>query len=225
MTSSPKTRGAATNVESPPYPTSATSTSAPTASAAPAPDMGSGWVMPSLLPLARRSKQGWFDPYKSDTSSFVEKIVVGIDGSNASRDALRWAVEDARARGAEVVALHAYEVPVPAPDAAPSAPVDLPALIGEVHDDAQQFVTKVVDEVVGNAVSVDVAPMAVEDAPARALLDASRDADLLVVGSHGHGLSGLLLGSVSLECAQHAACPVLIFRGSVQAERPTASND
>jgi nucleotide-binding universal stress UspA family protein len=146
----------------------------------------------------------------------MEKIVVGIDGSDASNDALRWAVEDARARGAEVVALHAYEVPEAAPDAVPAPPVDLPALIAEVHDDAQQFVTRVVDEVVGNSVSVDVAPIAVEDGPAKALLDASRDADLLVVGSHGHGLSGLFLGSVSLECAQHAACPVLIYRASVQ---------
>src|SRR6266540_4507582 len=146
----------------------------------------------------------------------MEKIVVGIDGSDASNDALRWAVEDARARGAEVVALHAYEVPEAAPDAVPAPPVDLPALIGEVHEDAQQFVTKVVDEVVGNAVSVDVAPIAVEDAPAKALLDASRDADLLVVGSHGHGLSGFFLGSVRLECAQHAACPVLIYRASAQ---------
>lgn len=141
------------------------------------------------------------------------KIVVGIDGSDASKDALRWAVEDARARGAELVALHAYEVPVPALDAGPATPVDLPGLVAEAHDDAQQFVAKVVDEVVGNVVSVDVAPIAVEDEPVRALLDASRDADLLVVGSHGHGLSGLLLGSVSLECAQHAACPVVIFRG------------
>jgi nucleotide-binding universal stress UspA family protein len=143
----------------------------------------------------------------------MEKIVVGIDGSDASKDALRWAVEDARARGAEVVALHAYEVPAPALDAAPATPVDLPGLVAEAHEDAQQFVTKVVDEVVGNVVSVDVAPIAVEDKPTKALVDASRDADLLVVGSHGHGLSGLLLGSVSLECAQHAACPVVIFRG------------
>jgi nucleotide-binding universal stress UspA family protein len=144
----------------------------------------------------------------------MEKIVVGIDGSDASKDALRWAVEDARVRGAEVVALHAYEVPVPAADVSPAAPVDLPALVAESHGRALQFVTDVVDEVVGNVMSVDVAPIAVEDAPAKALLDASRDADLLVVGSHGLGLSGLLLGSVSIECAQHAACPVLIHRGS-----------
>jgi nucleotide-binding universal stress UspA family protein len=143
----------------------------------------------------------------------MEKIVVGVDGSDASKNALRWAVEDARARGAEVVALHAYEAPVPVLDAAPATPVDLPGLVAEAHDDAQQFVTKVVAEVIGSVVSVDVAPIAVEDEPARALVDASRDADLLVVGSHGHGLSGLLLGSISLECAQHAACPVVIFRG------------
>jgi nucleotide-binding universal stress UspA family protein len=155
----------------------------------------------------------------------VEKIVVGVDGSDASKHALRWAVEDARARGAEVVALNAYEVPVPAPDAVPTSPVDLPALVADAHARAQQLAAKVVDEVVGSVVSVDVAPIAVEGAPAQALVDASRDADLLVVGSHGHGLSGLFLGSVSLECAQHAACPVVIFRGSGQDERPTASND
>jgi nucleotide-binding universal stress UspA family protein len=142
----------------------------------------------------------------------VEKIVVGIDGSDASKNALRWAVEDARARGAEVVALHAYEAQVQVLDATTATPVDLPGLSFEAQADAQQFVAKVVDEVIGSVVSVDVAPIAVEDEPARALVDASRDADLLVVGSHGHGLSGLLLGSVSLECAQHAACPVVIFR-------------
>jgi nucleotide-binding universal stress UspA family protein len=147
----------------------------------------------------------------------MEKIVVGIDGSEASKDALRWAVEDARARGAEVVALHAYEVPVPAPDAIPTAPVDLPALVVETHARALQLVTDLVDDVVGNAATVDVVPLAVEDAPARALLDAARDADLLVVGSHGLGVSGLFLGSVSLECAHHAACPVLIYRGSPSA--------
>jgi nucleotide-binding universal stress UspA family protein len=142
----------------------------------------------------------------------MEKIVVGIDGSDASKDALRWAVEDARARGAEVVALHAYEVPVPVLDAAPATPVDFSGLVAEALAGAQEFVTGVVDEVVGNSVTVGVAPIAVEDEPAKALLDASRDADLLVVGSHGHGLSGLFLGSVSLECAQHAACPVVIVR-------------
>ena len=55
--------------------------------------------------------------------------MVGIDGSDASKGALRWAVEDARARGAEVVALHAYEVVLPVTDAVPTAPVNLRATI------------------------------------------------------------------------------------------------
>jgi nucleotide-binding universal stress UspA family protein len=155
----------------------------------------------------------------------VQKIVVGIDGSDASKEALRWAVEDARARGAEVVALHAYDVELPTTDAVPTAPADLPRLTAEIYEEAQQAVSQVVEEVVGSSVSVDVAPIAVEDPPAKALLDAARDADLLVVGSHGHGLSSLFLGSVSLECVRHAACPVVVVRGSTQTERPTASND
>ena len=144
----------------------------------------------------------------------MEKIVVGIDGSEPSKDALRWAVEDARVRGAEVIALHAYEEPMPVLDAAPATPLDLPGLVTEFHEGALQFVTEIVDEVVGKAVTVNVAPITVEETPAKALLDAARDADLLVVGSHGHGLSGLLLGSVSLECAEHAECPVLIHRAA-----------
>ena len=143
----------------------------------------------------------------------MQKIVVGIDGSEASKGALRWAVEDARGRGAEVVALHAYEVDVGSTDAVPTAPIDLPGLVTELHEGAQRFVTEVVEEVVGNLTTVDVAPIAVEELPDKALIEASRDADLLVVGSHSAGVGPLLLGSVSLACAQHAACPVVIFRG------------
>jgi nucleotide-binding universal stress UspA family protein len=134
----------------------------------------------------------------------MQKIVVGIDGSEASRAALRWAVEDARGRGAEVVGLHAYEVEVPVADAAPSQPIDVPALVTELHEGAQQFVAEIVEEVVGKAAPVDVAPIAVEGTPLEALLDASRDADLLVVG----------YGLLSLECGRSAACPVLIYRES-----------
>jgi len=142
----------------------------------------------------------------------VKKIVVGVDGSDASKDALRWAVEDAKARGARVVALHAYDLAVPAPDAVPTAPIDLPALVTGIHEGALQFVTSVVEEVVGDDAVVEAT--AVEAPAVEALLDAARDADLLVVGSHGAGLAELLLGSVSLECVQHAPCPVLVHRRS-----------
>jgi nucleotide-binding universal stress UspA family protein len=135
----------------------------------------------------------------------MQKIVVGISGSDASKAALLWAIEDARARGAEVVALHSYDVEVPSPDAAPSAPIDIPALVTEIHEGAERFVAEFVQEAVGQPATVDVAPMAVEDETAlHALVEASRDADLVVVG----------YGLLSLELARSAACPVVIYRDS-----------
>jgi len=135
----------------------------------------------------------------------MQKIVVGVSGSEVSKAALRWAIEDARGRGAEVVALHAYDVEVPSPDATTVEPFDIPALVTEIHEGAQRFVAEVVEEVAGQHATVDVAPIAVEDETAlHALMEASRDADLLVVG---HGL-------ISLELARNAACPVVIYRDS-----------
>ena len=69
----------------------------------------------------------------------MQKIVVGVDGSKQSREALHWAVEEAGARGAAVVALHAYVVEPPAPDASPAPPFDLPALVTELHEGAVTF--------------------------------------------------------------------------------------
>lgn len=142
--------------------------------------------------------------------------MVGIDGSDSSTDALRWAVEEARLRGAELVALHAYEVPFVPPDVSPGPRVDVVELASEVHERALGLVTAVVERVVGNDSFVRVEPLAVEGlSPESVLIEASRDADLLVVGSRGQSeLAEILLGSVSQECAHHAACPVLIHRRS-----------
>lgn len=145
----------------------------------------------------------------------MQKIVVGVDGSEASRNALRWAVEEARLRGARVVALHAWEVPLAAPDVSPAPQLDVAGLVTDLHESAQQLVTSLVDAVVGGDSPVTVEPVAVEGPAASALLDAARDAELLVVGSRGHGgIKGLLLGSVSQECAQQAPCPVVIHHGA-----------
>jgi nucleotide-binding universal stress UspA family protein len=146
----------------------------------------------------------------------VKRIVVGIDGSDPSKEALRWAVEEARLRDAELVALHAYEVPFVSPDVSPAPRVDVVELAGDVHERALTFVTAIVEDVVGNDSSVQVQSLAVEGAsPESVLIEASRDADLLVVASRGHSeLAEVVLGSVSQECAHHAACPVLIHRHS-----------
>jgi nucleotide-binding universal stress UspA family protein len=143
----------------------------------------------------------------------VQKIIVGVDGSDSSRSALRWAVDEARLRGARIVALYAWEPPLSLPDATLVPEVDLVTVVTDSHEAALQLVTTVVEEVVGDDPDQTVTPVAVEGEAAPALIDAARNADLLVVGSRGlGGFRALLLGSVSQECAHHAPCPVLIHR-------------
>jgi nucleotide-binding universal stress UspA family protein len=150
----------------------------------------------------------------------MQEIVVGIDGSDASKQALRWAVEEARAHGARVTAVHAWESPPPVPDVAPMPAIDFVNVIPELRTAAEKLVTDVVEEVVGDDTSVTVELAAVEASPANALIDAAREADLVVVGSRGlGGFKALVLGSVSHQVAQHAPCPVVIHRARVNSVR------
>jgi nucleotide-binding universal stress UspA family protein len=151
----------------------------------------------------------------------VEGIIVGVDDSEVSKDALRWALEEGRIHGSPVVALHAWQPPtIPpgiefAPGGGAFPPTDLPALISEAEKTAKEFVERVVSDVAGEGPEVDVRAVAIEDAPATALVEAAKGADLLVVGSRGlGGFKELLLGSVSHQVAQHAPCPVVIYRRS-----------
>jgi nucleotide-binding universal stress UspA family protein len=148
----------------------------------------------------------------------VARIVVGVDGSDASKDALRWAVEEARFRKATVDAVYAWQVPIMPPDVGPSlAPsasaLEMTSLFPKLAESAQLLVDEVVKEVVGDQADVEVRPLPIEGPPANALLEAAQDADLLVVGSRGHGhFKGMLLGSTSLHVVQHAPCPVVVLR-------------
>jgi nucleotide-binding universal stress UspA family protein len=141
-------------------------------------------------------------------------IIVGVDGSDRSRDALRWAVDEAKLRQDRVLAVHAWEPPVlPSVDIppAPDPPVYLPELIAHVQEGAEALVERVVAEVAHDGVEVE--PTAIEGAAAAVLVEAAADADLLVVGSRGRGgLAGLLLGSISQQVVQHAPCPVVVHR-------------
>lgn len=138
----------------------------------------------------------------------MTSIVVGVDGSPGSRAALAWAIDEAELRQASVVALMAWDYlgqPHPVDGASFDPSFDA--------DDARRVVDALVDEVLGDRgrPSVEVERRAVLDLPARALLEASADADLLVVGRRGlGGFKGLLLGSVSQEVLAHAPCPVLV---------------
>lgn len=145
----------------------------------------------------------------------IKSIVVGVDRSDGSRAALRFALDEAKAHGAELTVIHAWEVAVPYMPIV-GAPVftigGLPELERGVAAASENVVDELVDAL-GDTGGVSVHRRTVRGNPATVLLDAATDADLLVVGSRGHGgFTGLLLGSVSGQCAHHARCPVAIVR-------------
>ena len=146
----------------------------------------------------------------------MNEIVVGVDGSEESRAALDWAVEEGRLRQAPVLAIHAWEVPmVPAPTGLVPPSVEVVGDLTELREDAASLVETMVREIAGDAADVEIRPLTVEDKPVRALLDAAErnDAQMIVVGSRGHGgFVSLLIGSTSDQVARHATCPVVIHR-------------
>jgi nucleotide-binding universal stress UspA family protein len=140
-------------------------------------------------------------------------IVVGIDGSDESKDALRWAVEEARIREATVRAVHAWSL---YPTLYPETGI-VASDVKELRVGVRQFVREFVADLVADSPDVDVDAVAIQGdgAPAQVLVEQAADAELLVVGSRGlGGFRELLLGSVSHQCVQHAPCPVVVIRGS-----------
>ncbi len=134
-------------------------------------------------------------------------VVVGVDGSEASRDALRWALGYARLAGASVHALTAWQYP-------PSY-AWAPAVIDQVdlEGDARRMLKETIEEVVTAHWDVVVQSEVVQGSPGQTLTKAAEHADVLVVGSRGHGaFAGMLLGSVSEHCVHHATCPVVVVR-------------
>ncbi|HET6949341.1 MAG TPA: universal stress protein [Acidimicrobiales bacterium] len=137
------------------------------------------------------------------------RVVVGVDGSEASATALRWALAEGAARGAVVEAVHSWEMPVVYGPVAGSFPFDTTAL----EQGAHELVDKMVDDAeAAVATPVEVERTVVPGGPASSLLDAAKGADLVVVGRRGLGGFGrLLLGSVSDHVARHAPCPVVVM--------------
>lgn len=139
------------------------------------------------------------------------RIVVGVDGSHGSRVALEWAIQEARVRASSVHIIVVWQYPQTTSASAWGLGMD-PSL------DFQQSVAAASAEAASQlglkaSAQEDVATTweAIEGNPARALLAASDDADLLVVGSRGHGaFVRALLGSVSHQVVAHAGCPVVV---------------
>ncbi len=150
----------------------------------------------------------------ASTSSFL--IVVGFDGSEHSRTALKWAMDEARQRDGQLRLITAWKKPAMAwypavleTAAGEIAAEESPELIaGTLQADALSSLAAVGVAATGQIVN--------SDSSASAILDAAKDADLVVVGSRGHGgFPGLHLGSVSTQVVNHAPCPVLVVRSKV----------
>ena len=135
------------------------------------------------------------------------RIVVGVDGSESSKKALRWAARIAATTGARIEAVMVWEfVSTYGWSALPPA--------APPPQELEERLDKIVTEVLGADRPDDIRLRVLEGGAAAALLVRSAGAQLLVVGSRGHGgFLGLLLGSVSAKVAEHATCPVLVVHG------------
>jgi nucleotide-binding universal stress UspA family protein len=141
-----------------------------------------------------------------------ETIVVGVDGSPSSQLALEWAVQEALLRKAQILAVHAWQFPAVGMTAYGGAA--LPVLsMNDLEKAEEALARRAIEEVMGDRIEPPAALVVRVGNPAAILLDVAKDADLLVVGSRGHGgFSGMLLGSVSNHVVHHASCPVVVIR-------------
>jgi nucleotide-binding universal stress UspA family protein len=147
-------------------------------------------------------------------ASGQELVVVGVDGSAESVAALAWAARYATASGARVRALLAWHYPGavggPPMEKAPEA----------IRGETEKQMQATLDDAVAKAVPGQTPGVETSIGyghPAQALIDASKEADLLVVGSRGHGAwTGMLVGSVSIHCVTGAFCPVVVVRSADQ---------
>ena len=137
-----------------------------------------------------------------ENNSTPAKILVGVDGSASSIEALRGAANIAKAMNAILQVVVTWEYPskfYPVPGWSP-------------EKEALELLSSSLSEAFGTDLPEGLQSAALDGPTAHVLIEQSKDADLLVLGSRGHGgFAGLLLGSVSTACAQHARCPVLIM--------------
>jgi nucleotide-binding universal stress UspA family protein len=144
-------------------------------------------------------------------------VVVGVDGSAGSSEALQWAIAEARLRQVPLRAIHAWtyaEPLIPPLIGYPYSAEDVESAIDERRQAAEGLLEQAT-EALAEAREIEIERVIGEGSAARVLIDAVGEDDLLVVGSRGHGgFSSLLLGSVSEQCAEHASCPVVIVRGT-----------
>ena len=145
------------------------------------------------------------------TTTTLRPIVVGVDGSQSSLAALRWGVRQAKLTGAPLDIVSAWEWPTSYLGwGTPPVPPDY-----DPADEARRQLDKAVSAVLTPGDAIEARQSVIEGHPAPVLEGLSKTADLVVVGSQGHGeFAGMLLGSVSQHCVTHCRCPVAVIRGT-----------
>jgi nucleotide-binding universal stress UspA family protein len=144
-------------------------------------------------------------------------IVVGVDGSPASMNALRWAVERARP-GATIRAVHVWGLPTMAALPGPLGTTSLP--LDALEENARTLLDAAIGAVVPDPAAASIEPVLREGPGAATLLEEAEGADLLVVGTRGvGGFRGLLVGSVADQVVKHATCPVVIVPAPQEEEQ------
>lgn len=139
-----------------------------------------------------------------------DRIVVGVDGSDCSLTALRWALAEGDLRHLPVHVVLSWSMP----PILGMAPVVLPSeseLEAGARAELDAIVKEHAENVQGRSADSPITSAVAEGSAALALIAAAEQASLLVVGTRGHGgFAGLLLGSVSQQCVAHASCPVVV---------------
>jgi nucleotide-binding universal stress UspA family protein len=143
------------------------------------------------------------------TDEDTATVVVGVDGSEAARRALDWAVQFASRTGSIVRAVSVCGVVPPSPFLTVPSPREEPDLVSERHEG---FLADALQQADPNRYGVTVHTSVVHGEPGRALCALAAGASALVVGSHGRGaMLTAVLGSVSTYCVRHAECPVAVL--------------
>jgi nucleotide-binding universal stress UspA family protein len=141
----------------------------------------------------------------------AHRIVVGIDGSAASREALRWAAKEAEARGVGLQVVGVWSFPMYLDPMGGAHP--LPDLLERTEERERKMIDDEIVGVLGASPAVSITKTLRCGSTAPALLAESDGADLLVIGSRGRGgFLSVLLGSTAMHCVQHASVPVAVVR-------------
>lgn len=139
------------------------------------------------------------------------RIIVGFDGSRISMGALQWAITHARQIGAPITAISTWSQPSSYGYTANFA-ADI-----DPQTETENTLRDAIEPVQKENPDVTIETKVIQGDARKVLIDESKGAELLVVGSHGRGeLTRMMLGSVSSYCAAHAQCPILVFRWTKQ---------